>query len=182
MPFVRPIMLQIPTRRPLRCRPCRHYASDREGERSADGQLAVDRRLDLAAADRAAHGLDVALERQRVSGTHDALEAHVVDAGEESQLAAILLLREHRDRTALGERLDHLHPGHDRVAGEVSRTVQLGDRLAGHDTLTGDELDHLVDQEHRIAVREHRLDRRLVENHAGHAESLRASVFRPRWA
>ena len=37
---------------------------DREGERSAHRQLAVDGRLHLAAADRTADGLDLALERQ----------------------------------------------------------------------------------------------------------------------
>ena len=84
----------------------------------------------LAAADRAAHRLDVALERQHVAGPHDALEANVVDAGEERELAAVLLLREHGDGAALRERLDHLHARHDRVAGEVAGAVLLGDRLA----------------------------------------------------
>ena len=46
--------------------------------------------------------------------------------------------------------------------------------------LAGDELEDLVDQQHRVAMREHRLDRRLV--HVGHAESRSRRPLRPRWA
>ena len=58
-----------------------------EGERAADGELAVDGRARLALADRAAHRLEIALQRQLVAGAHDPLEADVVDAGEERDLA-----------------------------------------------------------------------------------------------
>ena len=116
----------------------------------------------LAAADRAAHRLDVALERQRLAGPHDALEAHVVDAREERELAAVLGLREHGDRAALRERLDHLHAGHDRVAGEVAGAVLVGHGLARDDALARHELEHLVEQEQRVAVRQDRLDLRPV--------------------
>ena len=61
-----------------------------------------------------------------VAGRDDALEAHVVDAGEERELAAVLLLDEHGDRAGLRERLDHLHAGHDRVAGKVPGAVLVG--------------------------------------------------------
>ena len=140
-------------RRPV-VRPITSLLPDREGERPAHGELAVDGRLHLAAPDRPAHGLDVALEREHVARPHDALEAHVVDAGEEGELAAVLLLREHGDGAALRERLDHLHARHDRVAGEVAGAVLLGHGLARDDALARDELDHLVDQEHRVAVRQ----------------------------
>ena len=93
--------------------------------------------LHLAAPDRAANRLDLALERQHVARPHDPLEAHVVDAREERELAAVLLLREHRDGAALRERLDHLHAGHDRVAGKVAGAVLVGDRLARDDALPG---------------------------------------------
>ena len=46
-----------------------------------------------------------------------------------ASLPAVLGLGEHRDRAALGERLDHLHPGHDRVAGEVAGAVGFGHGL-----------------------------------------------------
>ncbi len=167
----RPVIeIRGPLVRPITAR------THRERQRPAHGELAVDGRLHLAAADRAAHGLDLALERQHVSGPHDALEANVVDAREERELAAILRLREHGDRAALRERLDHLHAGHDRVAGKVAGAVLVGDRLARDDALARNELEHLVDQQHRVAVRQHRLDRGLVHQHLGHAE---AALARP---
>ena len=57
-------------------------------------------------------------------GPHDPLEAHVVDAGEERELAAVLLLGEHGDGAGLRQRLDHQHAGHDRVAREVAGAVR----------------------------------------------------------
>ena len=119
---------------------------------------------------------------EHVARPHDALEADVVDAGEERELARVLGLREHRDRAALGERLDHLHARHDRVAGEVAGAVLVGDGLPRDDTLARHELEHLVDQQHRVAVRQHRLDRRLVQQRRAHAESFSRSVERPRCA
>ena len=128
-----------------------------------------------------AHRLEVALERQLVARPHDALEADVVDAREERDPAAVLLQAEHGDRACLSERLDHLHAGHDRVAGEVAGAVLLGDELARDDAHVRLELDHLVEQEERIAVRQDRLDRRLVERKV-HAESRSRSPLRPRCA
>ena len=49
----------------------------------------------------AAHALELAAERQLVARLDDPLEAHVVDAGEERQLAAVLLRDEHGDRAGL---------------------------------------------------------------------------------
>ena len=145
----------------------------------AHGELAVDGRLHLAAADWAAHGLHVALERQHVAGPHDALEANVVDAGEERELARVLGLREHRHRAALGERLDHLHARHDRVAGKVACAILVRDGLPRDDTLARHELEHLVDQEHRVAMRQHSLDGCLVQQRRAHAESFSRSRRAP---
>ena len=128
-----------------------------------------------------AHRLEVAFERQLVARAHDALEANVVDAGEEGDPATVLLLAEHRDRAGLGERLDHLHAGHDRVPGKVARAVLLRDELEGDDAAAGTELGHLVQQQEWVAVREDRLDRGLVHGQS-HAESRSRSPFRPRWA
>ena len=100
------------------------------------------------------------------------------DPAEQRELAPVLLLREHGDGTTLSERLDHLHARHDRVAGEMAGAVLFGDGLLRDDPLAGNELRHLVDQQHRIAVRQHRFDRSLIHQ----AESLALSPLRPRWA
>ena len=120
----------------------------------------------LPAADRPAHRLELALERELVAGPDDALEAHVVDPGEERELPAVLLLREHRNGAALRERLDHLHARHDRVPGKVSGAVVVGDALARDDAVARLELEHLVEEQERVAVREDRLDRRRGPNGA----------------
>ena len=78
---------------------------------------------DLAPADRPADGLDVADEVEHLARPDDPLEADVVDPGEEHEPAVVLGLREDRDRAALGERLDHLHAGHDRVVRKMARAV-----------------------------------------------------------
>ena len=112
----------------------------------ANGELAADSRPRLAATDRAAHRLEQALEGQLLARADDALEPDVVDACEQRELAAILLLDEHGDRAGLRERLDHLHAGHDRVAGEVPGAILFGDHLARDDARAGLELEHLVEQ------------------------------------
>src|SRR5439155_19021041 len=78
------------------------------------------RSSDLAATpDRPPNRLDLAGQPQLVARPDDPLEADVVDAREQRELAAILLLGEHRDRAGLCKRLDHDHAGHDRPAREV---------------------------------------------------------------
>ena len=61
------------------------------------------------------------VEREDVARLDDALEAAVVDPGEERDLAAVLLLDEHRDRARLRHRLDDQHAGHHRPLGKVAR-------------------------------------------------------------
>ena len=99
-----------------------------------------------------------------------------------ASLPAVLGLGEHRDRAALSERLDHLHAGHDRVAGKVPGAVLFRDRLACDDAFPGDELEHLVDQQHRVTVRQHGLDGRLVQQRLSHADSCSRRLLRPRCA
>src|SRR5581483_5403899 len=50
--------------------------------------------------------------------------------------------------------------GHDRIAGEVSHEVRLvrGDVLDGDNALLALDLDHAINQEKRIAMRQNRLD------------------------
>ena len=54
-------------------------------------------------------------------------------------------------------------------------------RLRATTRAPGLELGHLVEQQKRIAVRQDRLDRRLVQRQS-HAESRSRRPFRPRWA
>ncbi len=71
--------------------------------------------------------------------------------------------REHRDRARLRQRLDHQHAGHDRAARESGPRryhSSARTRLARDDALAGLELEHLVEQEERLAVREDLLDLR----------------------
>ena len=57
-------------------------------------------------------------------------------------------VREHAHRPGLGERLDHQHAGHDRLAREVPAQEPLvaADRRARDDADAGLELDDLVDR------------------------------------
>src|SRR5204863_8553668 len=120
----------------------------REGQGSPHGELVADARDDAAAADRPADALDLAAERELVAGLDDALEADVVDAGEERDLSTVLLFGQHRHRPGLGERLDHDHAGHDRPAGEVPGKEPLvaANVLPRDDANAGLELDHLVEE------------------------------------
>ena len=67
------------------------------------------------------------------------LEAHVVDPGEERELAPVRLLGENGDGAGLGQRLDHQDARHDRAAGKVPGQVPLvlADALAGDDARPG---------------------------------------------
>ena len=132
--------------------------------------------------------VDLAGQRQHVAGLHDPLEAAVVDPGEERDLAAILLLDEDGNGACLGHRLDDQHARHHRPAGEVTRKPPgLGTHCVACDNaLAGDHLDHLVEEQKRIPVREDRLDHVPTEGHDGvHAatsSSARRMPARPRCA
>ncbi|MNV89902.1 hypothetical protein D3C71_1842360 [compost metagenome] len=78
----------------------------------------------------------------------------------------------------LGQGLDHQHAGHDRVAGEVAVEEGLvaAHALDGEHALVGFQLEHAVDQQERIAVRQQLLDRRHVEREL---QGLAHLVFRP---
>ena len=119
-----------------------------------------------AAAERAAQAIDDQLEVEHVAGPHDAPEAHAVDAREERHPAEEIGMREHADGARLGERLDHQHAGHDRIAREVARAGTIRRRAtvkrATH-ARARLELDDLVDQQERIAVRDELLDQLAAE-------------------
>ena len=135
--------------------------------RAASSIADVGRRL--AAADRAADLVDLARQRERVAGLDDTLEAAVVDAGEEGDPAAILLLDEHCHGARLGHRLDDQHTGHHRAAGEVPGEppvvrANVADR---DDAASRLEYGHLVEQEKWLAVRQDRLDHVPAERRLG---------------
>ena len=94
----------------------------------------------------------------------------------------------HRDRAGLRERLDDQHARHDRASRESGRLrYHSSARTVFRATAPspGRQLEHLVDQEERLAVREDLLDRLAAERRRdGHAtsESLSRSRLRPRWA
>ena len=76
---------------------------------------------------------------------------------------------QHRDRARLRHRLDDQDAGHDRPPGKVACQIPLvrANGLPRDDALAGLELDHLVDQEERVAVREDLFDLRFVERGLG---------------
>ena len=107
-----------------------------------------------------AQAVDGQLEVEHVAGTHDAAEAHAVDAGEERHAPAEVRVREHAHRARLRERLDHQHAGHDRLAGKVpaQEPFVAAHREARTHTRARLQLDDLVDQQERVAVRDDLLD------------------------
>ena len=150
---------------------------DGEGQCPARSQLVADVRRRLAAPDRAPNLIDLAAERQRVAGLDDALEATVVDAGEEGDPAAVLLLDEHRNGACLGHRLDDQNTGHDRPLWKVARKPPvLGRHPADRDDTSARlQLRDLVHEQERIAMREDLLDHLPPERgtvRPGHGGSL----------
>src|SRR3954447_1735354 len=133
---------------------------DGERERRAGRELAVHRSRRLAPADGPPHSVDLAAQLQLVPGKHHALEAHVVDSGEEGQLAAVGLVGEDRDRAAPRPRLDDDHTGHDRPAREVAgqEPLVLPHQLPCDYAGTGLEHRDLVQEEERVAVRQDLFD------------------------
>ena len=92
-------------------------------------------------------------------GDHGLLEAGRVDAREvEERPVAFLRLQRHEgeDRAGLRQRLDDQHARHHRMAREVAHEERLVDRdvLQRDDALARHELEHAVDEDDRIAVRQ----------------------------
>ena len=152
-------------------------------------KLAVDARPALALGDRAAHADELALEREDVPRLDDPLEAAVVDAGEERDLPAVRLVGEDGDGAGLRDRLDREHAGHDRPLGEVAREPPVvgADLAPADDALAGLELDDLVDEQERRAVRDELHDHVPAERgprraHATLSSSRSRIRLRPRCA
>src|SRR5579864_9298286 len=132
------------------------------GQHRLGRQVAVHQRLAGQPAVAAADAHDVDLEADLVSRHHRAPELGVGDAGQVEELAAPLLdqLQQHQG-TGLRHRLDQQHPGHHRLAGEVAGEERLvdGDVLDRHQPLARLVLEDAVDQQHRVAMRQHQIGR-----------------------
>ena len=124
------------------------------------GQLVADMRAGAGLADRTPHPLERRLELQHIAGHDLAAEARPIDAGEECQLAAVFGQRQRCHGAGLRQRLDDQYARHDRIPGEVPGEVRfvVADQLACHGAAAGLELEDLVDQQKRRAVRDDRHD------------------------
>ena len=119
--------------------------------------------------------------RSTVAGLDDALEAALLDAGEEPDAIAEAGLLGDVDGHRLGERLDLEHAGHDRQAGEVALEEPLGrgHALLAHDALRlGVVLDDAIDEQERPAMRDERLDLPGRVDDAGRGERVAGRVRR----
>ena len=124
----------------------------------------------FALGDRAAHARELALERRSTSpGSTMRLNRQSSMPAKNGDLAAVLLGREHRDRAGLRDRLDRQHARHDRPLGEVpgEPPVVGADLADADDALAGLELEDLVDEQERRAVRDQRLDHVAAERRDG---------------
>src|SRR5690606_17073309 len=129
--------------------------------------LAVDARHAAVQGHVADLALDLDLEVEPVAGHHHARELRVVHLDQVRQpaleTAAVGELGQHA--AGLGQGLDHQHPGHHRAVREVAGE----ERLVGADVLVAEHalarlgLDHAVDQQERVAVRQHLADARDVD-------------------
>src|SRR5204862_173379 len=149
-----------------------------KGEGAAGRELTVDGRPRLALADRTAHLLERALEPKLVPRLDDSLETGVVDAGEEGNPAAVLLLGEDGDRPGLRHRLDDQHTRHHRPARKVAAEVPLvlPDVPARDHALTRADVAGGVDHEPVKPGRELRLATELADPDAELGERFLSGV------
>jgi hypothetical protein len=122
--------------------------------------LIIDSRAHVAFANRAALRNDIELESEGISRQYLAAEFQIVDPGKQRQFALISLIREQQDYARLGKRLDDQYARHDWIAREMPRKEGLvtSHALDRHDPLTKLELEHSVNQEHGIPMRNDALD------------------------
>src|SRR6266550_1197473 len=175
-------------RRHTRC--SRDWSSDvcsSDLESRAAGKLAVHPRLRLATPDRTADTFEITAQLEHVTRLDDPLEPAVVDPCEERELASILLFAENGDRARLRECFHDQHAGHHRPVRKVAAEIPLvgAHRLSRDRSFAGPKLEHFVDEEEGLAVRQDLLDRcaaeRWRDRHAA-PESLSRNRLRPRWA
>src|SRR5690606_6606840 len=98
------------------------------------------------------------LKTKLVSGRHRAAELHAVDRHEVHHLRFRVIEVVHQEHSAgLRHSLDDQHTGHDRVPREVALEERLvdGDVLDADNSTVGLDLDDPIDQEERVAMRDH---------------------------
>src|SRR5690606_39168208 len=114
---------------------------------------------------------DLHVQVQPVTRDHHAGEPRLVDldqvghpaAGVSAGAAAEVA----EDAAGLGQRFDHQYPRHHRLRGKVAleEPLDAAHRLVAADALAQLRLDHPVDQQERIAVRQQAPDRGDVHRH-----------------
>src|SRR5690606_22797802 len=137
---------------------------DRGAEDVGAGDLLA---VDAGGAAVLGHVADLAPDRhlqvEAVAGHHHARELGVVDLHQVRQpaldAAAVGELGEHA--AGLGQGLDHQHARHHRPVGEMPLEIGLvgAHVLVAEHALARLELDHAIDQQERIAMRQHLPDR-----------------------
>src|SRR3954451_8161054 len=98
-----------------------------------------------------------AFEPQLIAGYDRPAKAGLVDAAEEEELLlAIGHVAQAEDGRALRHRFDDQHAGHDRISGKVSLKELLvrRDVLQADDSLSVLDLEHAIDEQHRVAMRQ----------------------------
>src|SRR5215469_5271648 len=127
------------------------------GDGCFGGDLAVDG-ADALHLDRAGAPVDDSdLDAELVAGDDGFAEAGFVDAGEDHELVVAVGDFGEQERTAgLRHGFDGHDAGHDGVVGEVAGELRLvgGDVFDGDDALLALHLDHAVDEQEGVAVRE----------------------------
>src|SRR3990167_4997372 len=138
-------------------------------------QLGFDRRLaahtgaGLVLVDAGLGALEAGLQDQLVARLDHALEAGAVDADEVPHRALVGLLAhrlEGQQRGGLRQRLEHQHTRHHRPVRKVAHEERLvdGDVFQRLDAQVLLELEHTIDQQDRIAVRQQLEDAVNVEH------------------
>ena len=132
-----------------------HELVHRERQRAAHGELAVDGRARLAAADRAADRLELAFERQLVARLDDPLEAARRRCRRRARSCrGSPPRRARRPRRPAPAPRPSCTPGMIGLPGKWPAQSSSVTSLRGDDAHARLQLEHLVEQEERIAVRQ----------------------------
>src|SRR5437762_7042259 len=133
-------------------------------------ELVADRRTRIELEDAGLVTLEHHIEHQLVARLDRALEACAVDADEVVDglvVDRLVQCRERQQRRRLRQRLEHQHAGHHRPMRKVTLEERLVDRdiLDCLDALAGFHLEHPIDEQDRVAMRQ--LFQNLVNVHHG---------------
>src|SRR5439155_21702049 len=135
-------------------------------------ELVADERLHLHARKAAPHLVNHRLESTGLTRFHHPLEAHLIDAREQTEAVAIFGKAHREHGRALRHALHEDDTGHDRIPREVARLVPLlsGEVMFGDRAYAWLEFGDAIDEEEWIAMRNERFDLALVQ--LDHSASL----------